>query len=125
MAQWKRSRLTDCPTRWASIAEPVASVGARGRPRSGMGCGDVAAFDSAIRGLEAEIANAGAHLVIDGEARSTYAKLVRGMADDLAGQDDAGGLTWAQAAEQANESRNAIMDVIRQPGSTRRSVGDG
>ncbi len=76
-------------------------------------CGGRSAFDSAIRGLEAEIANAGAHLVIDGEARSTYAKLVRGMADDLAGQVKAGRLTWAQAAEQANESRNAIMDVIR------------
>lgn len=75
--------------------------------------GGRSSFDSALRSLEAEIANAGTHLVVDGEVRSTYAKLVRGMADDLTAQVKAGRLTWAQAAEQANASRNAIMDVIR------------
>lgn len=114
MAQWK-SALPYGLSDEMGFDRGTRCLGPSPRPGSSWHaeCGGRGAFDSAIRGLEAEIANAGAHLVIDGEARSTYAKLVRGMSDDLAGQVKAGRLTWAQAAEQANESRNAIMDVIR------------
>lgn len=75
--------------------------------------GNQAAFDGAIRALEAEFFNAGAFLVMDAGARRTYAGLIRQMADDLAAQVRAGRLTWAQAAEQANLARDTIMEVIR------------
>jgi len=74
---------------------------------------DRAAFDSAIRALEAEIANVGTHLAIDGAARQAYASQIKAMADDLRLQASSGKITWKLAAEQANEARNAIMDVIR------------
>lgn len=56
--------------------------------------GNQAAFDGAIRALEAEVSNAGAFLVVDAAARRAYARLIRQMSDDLAAQVRAGGLTW-------------------------------
>lgn len=74
---------------------------------------DKTAFENAIRALEAEIANAGTHLSIDPAARQTYTRLIREMAEELAAAANSGRMTWAQAAQQAQETRNAIMEVIR------------
>lgn len=74
---------------------------------------DKSAFDSAIRALEAEIANAGAHLTIDAAARQAYSRQIQEMANELRLQANSGRITWAQAAKQAQETRNAIMEVIR------------
>jgi len=70
-------------------------------------------FESSIRALEAEIANVGAHLVIDSEARQAYVRLTKALADDLRTQASSGKITWLQAASQAQETRNAIMEIIR------------
>lgn len=70
-------------------------------------------FDSALRALEAEIANVGAHLALDASARQFYTRQIRAMADELRVQVQSGRLTWAQAAEQANVARNGIMEVVR------------
>lgn len=70
-------------------------------------------FESAIRALEAEIANAGAHLTIDSATRAAYHRMIREMASDLRAQAASGRITWAQAAEQANETRNLVMNVVR------------
>ncbi len=70
-------------------------------------------FDSAIQALEKEVANAGAHLTIDSSARSLYERLVAQMADDLRQQARSGRITWKQAANEANELRNTIMEVVR------------
>lgn len=74
---------------------------------------DKSAFDSAIRALEFEIANAGTHLTIDATARQAYSIQIQAMANELRGQVTSGRITWAQAAQQAQEARNAIMEVIR------------
>lgn len=74
---------------------------------------DRSVFDSAMRALESEIANVGTHLALDGAARQAYAAQIKAMADDLRQQAQSGKLTWTQAAEQAQEARNAIMDLIR------------
>ncbi len=97
MAQWK-SALPYGLSDDMGFDRGTSCLGSSPRPGSiwHAVCGGRSSFDSAIRGLEAEIANAGAYLVIDGETRSTYARLVRGMADDLAGQVKAGRLTWAR-----------------------------
>ncbi|RYD93004.1 MAG: hypothetical protein EOP50_11830 [Sphingobacteriales bacterium] len=75
---------------------------------------DRTAFESAIRGLEADIANAGAHLTIDSAARQAYSRQIKLMADELRLQAGQGALTWREAAEKANDARNTVMNVIRQ-----------
>ncbi len=74
---------------------------------------DRTAFESAIQALEAELANAGVHVTIDAGAREAYVRQVRAMAAELRAQVARGELTWAQAASQAQETRNAIMNAIR------------
>lgn len=70
-------------------------------------------FERAIRALEAEIANIGTHATIDGQARQAYARQIRLMADELRTEARSGRITWKQAAEQAEEARNLIMNMIR------------
>ena len=53
---------------------------------------DKSAFDSAIRALEFEIANAGTHLTIDAAARQSYAMQIQAMANELRGQVASGRL---------------------------------
>lgn len=65
-------------------------------------------FENAIRALEVEIANIGTHLTIDASARQ-----IRAMSNELRMMAQTGRITWVQAAEQASEARNLIMDVIR------------
>ena len=90
----------------ARTASPTpGSTGFGGDPRSN--------FEHAISVLQAELANVGAHLSLDASARSAYARQVAAMADELRREVVAGRLTWQQAAAQAQEARNAIMEVIR------------
>lgn len=70
-------------------------------------------FENAVRSLEAEIANVGVHLTIDGAARETYRRQIRVMADRLRMEATIGKITWAQAAERAQETRNLIMEIVR------------
>lgn len=74
---------------------------------------DRKAFEDAIRALEAELANAGAHLTIDAAARQAYMRQIAAMAAELRSAAEGGRVSWKQAAEQAQEARNAIMEVIR------------
>jgi hypothetical protein len=74
---------------------------------------DREAFESIVRSLEAEIANIGVHLTVDSEARKAYVKQIREMSSDLRMQASIGKITWLQAAEQAQETRNLVMEIIR------------
>ncbi len=70
-------------------------------------------LENSIRALEAETANIGSHLTIDASARQAYARQIRAMSNELRMMAQSGKMTWAQAAEQASEARNVIMEVIR------------
>jgi hypothetical protein len=70
-------------------------------------------FEKATQSLEAEVANIGAHFAIDAAARQTYAEQIKRMANDLRSQAKQGKITWSQAAEQSQNTRNAIMEIIR------------
>lgn len=70
-------------------------------------------FESAIRALEAEIANLGTHLTIDAHARQTYMRQIQIMAADLRRRASAGKITWLTAASDAQETRNIVMEVVR------------
>ncbi len=70
-------------------------------------------LDAALEGFEAQLASVGAQLSIDGAARAQYQRLIHAMADELRDEARAGRISWAQAAEQANEARNAVMQTLR------------
>ena len=74
---------------------------------------DRKSFEAAIRGLQAEVANVGAHLTIDAEARKAYSRQILVMSSDLKANASTGKISWSFAATQAQETRNAIMEVIR------------
>jgi hypothetical protein len=70
-------------------------------------------FESEIKAFEAQIANAGVHITIDSAARAQYGRLIKALSDDLRAQATSGKITWAQAASQAQEARNGVMQIIR------------
>lgn len=74
---------------------------------------DQLVFDSAMRALEAEIANVGMHVTIDSTARLAYMREIAKMSSELQSQVASGRITWLQAAKQAQEMRNVIMHIIR------------
>ncbi len=71
-------------------------------------------FENEIRALEAQLGNIGTHLALDGAARVAYARQIKAMADELRAEATSSGrITWAQAADKAQTTRNAIMELIR------------
>lgn len=80
---------------------------------SGTEASDRHYFESTIKAMESELANAGAHLSIDATARLHYSQQIKAMADELRNQVINGRLTWRQAAEEAQQTRNVIMELLR------------
>jgi len=62
--------------------------------------------------LEAEIANAGMHMVWDATVRQAYAREIREMSLAVRKQVDANKITWAEAAKEANKLRNDILEIL-------------
>lgn len=74
---------------------------------------DEEAFENALKSLEATTTSIGIHLEIDSTARRIYAREIKNMSENLRREVAKGTLTWAQAAEQAQSTRNTIMRLIR------------
>jgi len=70
-------------------------------------------FENVIRSLEAEIASVGVHLTLDAAARQSYARQIGVMANNLRWQANNRIITWAQAAQQARETRDLIRQIMR------------
>ena len=70
-------------------------------------------FEATIRALQGDVTNAGAHLIIDAQVRRLYAEQIRAMAEAMRAEVERGRLTWYQAATQAQETRNVIMELMR------------
>lgn len=70
-------------------------------------------FDEAISALQGDISTAAARLSIDPRLRIEYSKLIKKMADDLKSRANMGLITWEKAAQEAHETRNVIMEMIR------------
>ena len=70
-------------------------------------------FENAMRVLEADIMSIGMHLAIDSDARHAYSKEIAAMSSELRSQVRRGRITWRMAAEQAQETRNVIMEISR------------
>jgi hypothetical protein len=74
---------------------------------------DQVLFESAIKSLELQITNAGVHLTIDSATRLAYAREIKRMSDRLRADAMAHRITWAAAAQRAQETRNVIMGIMR------------
>ena len=74
---------------------------------------DRAYFDQAMKSLESQVANVGAHVTIDSTTRLAYSREIKAMAKKLECDALAGKISWAQAANQAQETRNLVMEIFR------------
>ncbi|MYM85094.1 hypothetical protein GTP44_24505 [Duganella sp. FT50W] len=74
---------------------------------------DRAHFDRAMKALESQVANVGAHITIDSTTRLAYAREIKAMAIRLEGDALMGKITWTEAANQAQETRNVVMEIFR------------
>ena len=74
---------------------------------------DRSTFEKVIDAMEAQVANIGAHLSIDSTARLAYTREIKRMAEKLRAEATSKRISWAQAAQQAQETRNLIMEVVR------------
>jgi carbon monoxide dehydrogenase subunit G len=70
-------------------------------------------FERSIQALDTQIASTGVHLTIDSSVRRVYAQEVRRMADALRAEALSGRITWATAAERAQQARNVVMEIVR------------
>ena len=70
-------------------------------------------YESTIRALEAEIANAGVYMVIDSSVRKTYSQQIQKFSDELRMNASQGKITWSQAATEAQQVRNTVMMMLR------------
>lgn len=70
-------------------------------------------FESAMNALQGDISAAAARLLIDPRLRLEYSKRIKEMAEDLRSRANIGLISWEQAAQQAQETRNLIMDLVR------------
>lgn len=74
---------------------------------------DRAIFDRAMRSLESQIANVGVHVAIDSTTRLAYSREIKAMAAKLEKDAFAGKITWTDAAHQAQQTRNLVMEIFR------------
>lgn len=70
-------------------------------------------FESAINAFQGDISAAATRLLIDPRLRLEYSKRIKEMAEDLRSRANIGLISWEQAAHEAQETRNLIMDLIR------------
>ncbi|PTX57857.1 hypothetical protein C8N43_2530 [Litoreibacter ponti] len=70
-------------------------------------------FERAITVLRGEVANVAAHMAVDGATRAAYDRQVTRYAEELRAKARAGKIPWRQAAKEANEIRNLIMQSLR------------
>ena len=71
------------------------------------------AFEQAVKLLEGQIANVGAHLTIDTATRIAYSREIKTMSNRLRERATCGKISWNDAAKEANETRNLILEIFR------------
>lgn len=70
-------------------------------------------FESVINAFQGEVALFSARLSIDPRLRLEYSRRIKEMANDYRGRANAGLISWEQAAIEANDTRNLIMEMVR------------
>lgn len=80
-------------------------------------------FESAVNALQGDISAAAARLLIDPRLRLEYSKRIKEMAEDLRSRANIGLISWEQAAQQAQETRNLITPLGRAMAQQMKSSG--
>ncbi len=70
-------------------------------------------FSRIIESLEAEFRSFGVSITYDAHLRELYRSQIREMSSEITRQVSLGGISWSQAATNASELRNTIMELIR------------
>lgn len=73
-------------------------------------------FEAAVNALQGDVSAAAARLSVDPRLRLEYSKRIKEMAEDLRARANLGLITWEQAAREAQETRNLIMDMVHPAG---------
>ena len=74
---------------------------------------DRPSFERFLQAMEAQILAAASFLVMDGAVRAQYQRLIHDMSRELMAKVARRELSWQQAAAQASEARNAVLDTLR------------
>ena len=69
-------------------------------------------FDEVISVFQGDLSAAAARLSVDPRLRLEYSRRIKEMAADLTSRANRGFITWQQAAREAQETRNLIMEMI-------------
>lgn len=70
-------------------------------------------FERVITVCQGELFAASAGFSIDPHLRLEYARQIKAMSEELRFKASHGAITWSQAAQEANQTRNLIMDLTR------------
>ncbi len=70
-------------------------------------------FERVIEVFQAELVNVAVHMSLDSHARMLYEREICTMANKLRHRALTNEISWGIAAKQANETRNAVMDMMR------------
>lgn len=70
-------------------------------------------FESAINALQGDVSAAATRLSVDPRLRLEYSKRIKEMSADLRAKANAGVISWEKAAQEAQTTRNLIMDMVR------------
>lgn len=70
-------------------------------------------FEGAVNVLQGDVSAAAARLSIDPHLRLEYSKRIKEMATDLRSKANSGIISWGEAALEAQETRNLIMEMVR------------
>lgn len=103
---WHGSPQYRADSRYLSLTgAPVLSVSADQA--------DEKAFEAAIAALKADVTAAGATVIYDAHVRKLYQQKIFQYVENLRARVRSGQLTWREAAEEANQTRNATMELLR------------
>lgn len=74
---------------------------------------DRLSFESAAAALKADLTSGAGMAAWDAQVREQYQRQIAAFVEDLRARAQTGKISWAQAAAEAQETRNAAMELLR------------
>lgn len=104
-----------------SVVSLLLFIGLRTHGGSAMDTALLASLDGegkkklerAIATLQGDVNAASGVLYVDPKLRLEYSRRIKAMSDDLYAKASRGIISWEKAAEEANQTRNLLMELIR------------
>ena len=89
------------------------AVANSGSASSVSAASDIAAFEHIFRAIHGDIVTYAAYALNDPHVRALYDQSIQAAANELRDAAKSGKISWKQAAVEANQLRNAIMEALR------------